>query len=82
MAMIWFDCLHLHINETGPNSAADFGVSDMKDGSLKLEKVILQLRLYKRPFYSCVFIYLVDEWVTVRDDLALIQSSLLFSFKC
>ena len=40
------------------------------------------LKFVNRPFYSCVLSYLAMNVSEAGDDLALIQTCLLFSCKC
>ena len=49
---------------------------------LKFHFTVKQELIYNRPFYSCVLSYLAINASEAGVDLALIQTSLLFSCKC
>ena len=49
---------------------------------VELHRSMTLIAQYNRPFYSCVLSYLAMNASEAGGDLALIQTSLLFSFKC
>ena len=66
-----------------PVSAKDnFLCTNVNTSSLKLLLDRLAERGVNRPFYSCVLSYLAMNACEAGVDLALIQTSLLFSCKC
>ena len=49
---------------------------------VELHRSTTLIAKYNRPFYSCVLSYLAMNASEAGGDLALIQTSLVFSFKC